>query len=69
MKKKIIINSVKEMFADQKKFKAKFGMVEFLIFETRQKIILAVTNKDDKELYRLIELLKEQKKAIVEFPN
>jgi hypothetical protein len=68
MKKKTI-NSVKRMFAEQKKFKAKHGMVEFLIFETRQKIILATINKDDKELYRLVKLLKEQKKAIAEFPN
>jgi hypothetical protein len=68
MKKKII-NSVKKMFTEQKKFKAKHGMVEFLVFKTRLKIILAVTERNDKELYRLIELLKEQKKAIAEFPN
>ena len=68
MKKKII-NSVKKMFAGQKESKAKHGMIEFLIFETRRKIILAVTERNDKELYRLIELLKEQKKAIAEFPN
>ena len=57
------------MFAGQKRFKAKHGMVEFLVFETRQKIILAIVNKDDKELYRLVKLLKSQKKAIAEFPN
>jgi hypothetical protein len=68
MKKKII-NSVKKLFAEQKKFKAKHGMVEFLVFKTRLKIILAVTERNDKELYRLVELLKEQKKAIAEFPN
>jgi hypothetical protein len=68
MKKKII-NSVKKMFAGQKESKAKHGIVEFLVFKTRLKIILAVAERNDKELYRLVELLKEQKKAIAEFPN
>jgi hypothetical protein len=68
MKKKVI-NSVKRMYAKQKIFKGKEGMVEFLTFETRQKIILTVTNKDDKNLYCLVELLKKQKEAIANFPN
>ena len=57
------------MFAGQKESKAKHGIVEFLVFKTRLKIILAVAERNDKELYRLVELLKEQKKAIAEFPN
>lgn len=44
-------------------------MVEFLTFETRQRIILATASKNDKELYQLVELLKNQKEAIEKFPN